>query len=245
MVEQMHQNRVHVTTVHLDRPDVLGQLDRFRTLLDEGERERERRLVREQDRALFVVAHALLRQQLSRVGPLEPGEWRFVENGHGRPEIANLPAGAAPIRFNLSHTAGLAACAVTGDRDVGIDVEFLDRRLAHDIAARFFAPREVADLEAMPVHERERRFFDYWTLKEAYIKARGLGLALPLRHFAFVLKPPAPPVITFDEAIHDEPDSWQFVQASPTPAYRLALAVRRTGPDLAVVIEDVVPRSTA
>jgi 4'-phosphopantetheinyl transferase len=245
MVDSSLLSRVHVATVHLDRPDVLRHLDGLRALLDQGERAREARLVRDHDRALFVVAHALVRLMLSRVGPLEPPEWRFVTNGHGRPEVANLPAGAPPIRFNLSHTSGLAACAITGDRDVGVDVEYVDRALSYDVAARFFAPREVADLEALPERIRERVFFDYWTLKEAYIKARGLGLALPLRHFAFVLSPPAPPAITFDDEIDDDPATWQFLQAAPTPVHRLALAVRRTGRDLPVVIEDVVPRPPA
>jgi 4'-phosphopantetheinyl transferase len=245
MIDRPLLSRVHVSTVYLDRPEVLRHLDSLRRLLDEDERAREARLVRDQDRALFVVAHALVRLQLSRVGPLAPPEWRFVTNGHGRPEVANLPAGAPPIRFNLSHTSGLAACAVTGDRDVGVDVEYIDRALTHDVAARFFAPREVTDLEALPESARGRVFFDYWTLKEAYIKARGLGLALPLRHFAFVLSPPAPPAITFDDEIDDDPATWQFLQTAPTPAHRLALAVRRTGPDLPVVIEDVVPQPPA
>jgi 4'-phosphopantetheinyl transferase len=245
MVDRALLDRVHVFTVQLDRPDVLRHLDGLRALLDEDERGREQRLIRPGDRALFVAAHALVRQQLSRVVSFDPRDWRFVANGHGRPEIANLPPHAPRIRFNLSHTAGLAACAITGDREVGVDVEHLGRALTHDVAARFFAPREVADLEKLPPGDRGRVFFDYWTLKEAYIKARGLGLALPLRHFAFVLRPPAPPRVTFDDAIDDEPGSWQFVQASPTPAHRLALAVRRTGADLPVTIEDVVPRPPA
>ena len=106
-------------------------------------------------------------------------------NVHGRPEILDRPAGVPDLRFNLSHTDGLIACAVTIGREVGVDVEHVGRRLTHDIAGRFFAPREVADLKSLPVAEQPRVFFDYWTLKEAYIKARGFGLALPLGDFAF------------------------------------------------------------
>ena len=85
-------------------------------------------------------------------------------------------------------------------------------------------------------------FFDYWTLKEAYIKARGFGLALPLADFAFRLAPPASPVISFEPALPDDPATWQFAQDWPTPVHRLGLAVRRSGPDLAIRIRRVVPQ---
>ncbi len=236
---------VVVSLVRLDRPEVRARLDRYRALLPPEERAREARFFRDVDRERFVVARALARLQLSRFGGLRPTEWRFAMNGHGRPEVSNLPAGAPPLRFNISHTHGLVAVALTGDREVGVDVEWIDRGLTHDVAGRFFAPREVADLQSLPAEERPRAFFDYWTLKEAYIKARGLGLALPLQHFAFVLAPPAVPAITFDEALPDEPQSWQFLQGWPTPVHRLGLAVRRTGSDLDVVIDDCVPRVDA
>jgi phosphopantetheinyl transferase (holo-ACP synthase) len=125
------------------------------------------------------------------------------------------------------------------DRDRFAIGRALTRRLSHDIADRFFAPREVADLRALPAADQPRVFFDYWTLKEAYIKARGMGLALPLAHFAFTLRPPAAPTIAFDAEIQDDPDSWQFSQAWPSPDHRLGLAVRRgDAPDLELRYED-------
>ena len=84
-------------------------------------------------------------------------------------------------------------------------------------------------------------FFDYWTLKEAYIKARGFGLALPLGDFAFKLQPPATPTIAFEPSLDDDASTWQFMQEWPTPQHRLGLAVRRTGRDLPVRIRFVVP----
>ena len=80
---------------------------------------------------------------------------------------------------------------MTIGREVGVDVEHIGRHLTHDIAGRFFAPNEVTDLRTLPEDDQQRVFFDYWTLKEAYIKARGFGLALPLGDFAFKLNPPA------------------------------------------------------
>ena len=186
----------------------------------------------------------LARLQLSRFLGGDPRAWPLVTNRYGRPELASpVPP---PLGFNVSHTPGLVACAVTATPDVGVDVELVRRRLTHDVAERFFAPREVADLRRLSDADQARVFFDYWTLKEAYIKARGMGLALPLAHFAFALRPPAAPTISFDPEIDDDPATWQFAQSWPTDEHRLGLAVRRPpGRDLDVRIEAVVPRVPA
>jgi 4'-phosphopantetheinyl transferase len=210
--------------------------------LSPQEHERMARLVFERDRRRFLLTRALVRTTLSRYAPVAPADWTFIANVHGRPEILDRPRGVPDLRFNLSHTAGLIACAVTIGREVGVDVEHIQRRLTHDVAGRFFAPSEANDLKALPEDERTRAFFDYWTLKEAYIKARGFGLALPLADFAFRLAPPAPPRIAFEPALEDDPDTWQFAQDWPTPMHRLGLAVRREGDDLPVRIRKVVPQ---
>ncbi|MBX3227390.1 MAG: 4'-phosphopantetheinyl transferase superfamily protein [Labilithrix sp.] len=137
-----------------------------------------------------------------------------------RPELASF----VPVRigFNVSHSDDVIACAFTRTLDVGVDVERVEPQRTHGVAHRFFAAREVADLRRRDEAERARVFFDYWTLKEAYIKARGLGLALPLDAFAFTLRAPRPPAISFDPSIDDDPDTWQFAQAWPTERHRLA-----------------------
>jgi 4'-phosphopantetheinyl transferase len=96
-------------------------------------------------------------------------------------------------------------------------------------------------LKALPDDEQERVFFDYWTLKEAYIKARGFGLALPLGDFAFHLSPGGAPSISIEPSLNDDPATWQFLQDWPTPIHRLGLAIRRTGEDLPVRMRQVVP----
>jgi 4'-phosphopantetheinyl transferase len=234
-------NAVHVDLVHPDEPDAWAQHEAYRALLSPDEHERMGRLVFERDRRRFLLTRALARTTLSRYAPVAPADWAFITNVHGRPEILDRPRGVPDLRFNLSHTEGLIACAVTIGREVGVDVEHIQRRLTHDVAGRFFAPSEVNDLKALPEDERTRAFFDYWTLKEAYIKARGFGLALPLADFAFRLAPPAPPQIAFEPALEDDPDTWQFAQDWPTPMHRLGLAVRRDGDDLPVRIRTVVP----
>jgi len=234
-------NAVHVDLVDTGNAEALARLDAYRSLLTNDEHERMARFVFDRDRRAFLLTRALVRTTLSRYAGVAPGDWRFIANVHGRPEILDRPAGVPDLRFNLSHTEGLIACAVAIGREVGVDVEHTSRHLTHDVAGRFFAPAEVTDLRSLPADEQPRVFFDYWTLKEAYIKARGFGLALPLADFAFKLNPPNPPGISFEPALEDDPKTWQFLQDWPTERHRLALAVRREGTDLPVRIRFVVP----
>src|SRR6185503_2215825 len=150
---------------------------------------------------------------------------------------------ACPLRFNLSNTEGLIACLVADDREIGVDVEDLERRgETVAIADRFFSPLEVAALRAVPEERQRARFFDYWTLKEAYIKARGMGLAIPLDHFSFVIEPGAPIGIAFDPRLPDDPSTWQFAQLRPTARHVISVAVRRAGePDLRLVVRRTIP----
>ena len=234
-------NAVHVDLVHTTNAEALAKLDAYRAWLSPDEHERMARFVFDRDRRAFLLTRALVRTMLSRYAPMAPAQWRFIANAHGRPEILDRPPGVPDLRFNISHTDGLIACAVTIGREVGVDVEHIGRHLTHDVAGRHFAPGEVADLRRLPEAEQPKVFFDYWTLKESYIKARGFGLALPLGDFAFKLNPPGPPTITFEPALEDDPRTWQFLQAWPTPQHRLALAVRREGHDLPVRIREIVP----
>ena len=242
MLELLPVHAVHVDLVATDNPETRQLQERYLALMSADEHARMARLVFERDRRRFLLTRALVRTMLSRYAPVAPQEWAFVANVYGRPELLDRPTGVPDLRFNISHTDGLIACAVTIGREVGVDVEHVGRRLSHDVPARFFAPSEVADLNTVPEPERHKVFFDYWTLKEAYIKARGLGLALPLADFAFRLSPPAPPEISFEPTLGDDPDTWQFAQDWPTPLHRLGLAIRRTGPDLAIRIRQVVPQ---
>ena len=241
MIELLPFRSVHVDLVATDDSDALAKREQYLRLLSPDEHERMARFVFERDRVRFLLTRALVRTTLSRYAPVAPADWHFIANAHGRPEILDRPAGVPDLRFNLSHTDGLIACAVTIGREVGIDVEHVGRRLTQDVAARFFAPAEVAHLQSLPADQQERVFFDYWTMKEAYIKARGFGLALPLGDFAFHFAPDQPPTITIEPSLQDDPATWQFQQDWPTPIHRLGLAIRRTGDDLPVRTRQVVP----
>lgn len=240
-MEDLPLNAVHVDLLATTDAAALANVDAYRALMTPEEHARMQRLYFEKDQLAFLLTRALVRTTLSRYASIAPEDWRFITNDHGRPEILERPSGGPDLRFNISHTTGLIACAVTVGREVGVDVEHVGRKLTHDIAGRHFAPREVHDLRSLPAADQPRVFFDYWTLKESYIKARGFGLALPLGDFAFVLDPPHPPAITFEPALDDDPSTWQFVQDWPTPEHRMAVAVRRVGADLPVRSRFVVP----
>ena len=182
------------------------------------------------DKELFLLSHALLRLTLSMRAPVDPRDWQFCRSEHGKPEISQ-PAEYRHLRFNLSHTRGLAACAISEKYDIGIDVEFLKRPFsALPIAERFFAPEEIAYLEVRPPEELCDAFFDIWTLKEAYIKACGSGLfAEPLQDFSMEIVETGDIHIRIKKASSDPAGEWQFCRFRPDPDYRMALAIHRPG----------------
>jgi len=195
-------------------------------LLDVDERERWARFRLERHRREYLAAHALLRLSLSRHAAVRPSAWSFSAGPRGRPEVAGPCVGLA-LRFNLTHTAGLVACAVTAGGDVGVDAERVERRRdLLGLAAHVLAPGELQDVRDQPEEARPGRFYDYWTLKEAYAKAHGAGLALPLRSVCFGLQGAGRVAATFHPPLDDDPAGWWFTLLRPTPEHRAAVAVR-------------------
>jgi 4'-phosphopantetheinyl transferase len=239
---QLPGHEVQIGYVFSDNLTDLSLLAGYQALLSPDEQARCRRFHFARDRHQFLVARVLARTLLSRYVAVRPEEWTFATNAYGRPEIAG-PDCAPPLRFNLSHTAGLVACAVAWDREVGVDVENTTRPGGYtDLARRFFAPSEAAHIESLPAGNQQETFFAYWTLKESYIKARGLGLALPLADFAFRLEAGQSVQITFAGSIEDDPSSWWFEQFRPSAHHHMALAVRRRqGERIDVISTEVVP----
>ena len=215
-------------------------LRHYEALMSPDERARHARFVFSADQHVYLVARALVRTTLSRYADVEPHAWTFRAGRYGRPEIAG-PGGVPPLRFSLSHTAGLVALAVSSPSQVGIDVEGISARASGlDIARRYFASSEAEDLEALPPEQQGRAFLEYWTLKEAYIKATGLGLSMPLRSFAFTLADP--PTITFDRSRGGDPSEWHFSRLDLGPNHLVALAVRSARrPSLSVYAHRAAP----
>jgi 4'-phosphopantetheinyl transferase len=217
----------HLHVLRLDRfaqsPET-ELLARYGALLTPEERVRQARPTIEKRRREVLLTRALVRSVLSSYTGADPLSWRFGVGEHGRPFIE----GPAPFDFNLSHTEGMIVCLVTETAMPGVDVEFMSRRgQLDDIAEHFFAPFECAALRAQSAKDKRRRFFTYWTLKEAYIKARGAGLTLPLDAFWFDVEG-GKPAIRLDPRIEDDPAAWQFESLDLSDQHRCAVALKTT-----------------
>lgn len=188
--------------------------------LNAGEIRRSKRFHRESDRRLFLTSRALVRKSLSRHLSLDPTVWEFRTDAHGRPSVA-FPKTGRKLRFSVSHTDELAMCAIAFDIDVGADVELL-REYPRDILNCF----TLAEAEAICMSaDRSAKFFEYWTLKEAYLKARGLGLSIPLNAFSFRLGNERPPHLEINPLLDHRALDWCFHTLRPTSRHVAALCV--------------------
>ncbi len=206
-----------------------SHLAAWRRRLDEDEQARADRFRFASDRDVFIAAHALLRTVLSEATGVSHEQWRFSTGRNGKPELADRRLGAR-LRFNLSHTKGIAACAIAGE-DIGIDVEAADRPVDLDIARSCLAPAEFLAVASASPERRAEVFFRFWTLKEAFIKATGDGLSRGLGTFSFALDPIRISLQRQNTAGCHESDhaDWHFAEYRPCQDRPLALAIRRPG----------------
>jgi len=227
----LEENDVHVWYA---TPDALRK-DAFLSsgdgLLSPDEVDRQQRFSSKAARLLHRTGRVLVRTTLSRYEDVSPSAWIFRAGPNGRPEIA-APSTSAPLRFNLSHTDGMAVCAVARHLAVGIDVESLKRPCrCEQIARRFFPGTEIRDIESLPPEARQKRFLEFWTLREAFLKAGGWGLSLPLNKIAFTIRPDKTVAALFDPTLGEDPAQWQFRLIPLPPGHTAALAVKGLGDD--------------
>jgi 4'-phosphopantetheinyl transferase len=240
-IEELPADECHLWIAKMGSTLPADRVVSYQALLTAEEDRRYRAFYYDRHRHLYLLTRAVARTTLSRYRAVEPARWRFRENAWGKPEISEPEIGE-PVRFNLSNAEGMVVCLVARDFAVGVDVETttrLDEPTA--IAQRFFSAREVDDLRALPEAEQRERFFAYWTLKESYIKARGMGLAIPLGQFSFLLGERSIG-IEFDPRLGDDPKKWQFARIEVDPPHALALAIcRGQGADLRVRVREWSP----
>jgi 4'-phosphopantetheinyl transferase len=195
-------------TTHLwwVRPETFQASPAALALLSEQERVQHQRYLTAQKRHEYLVTRVLVRRVLGRALGVAPQSLQFVTNPWGRPALAP----PAPMHFNVSHTEGLVVCLVSTNPEIGVDTERLAR--APDLLAlapEVFAPQELSDLAALAANEQARRAVVLWTLKESYIKARGMGLALALDGFAFRFDADRVRLEVLP-ALEDDGSRWQF-----------------------------------
>jgi 4'-phosphopantetheinyl transferase len=176
-------------------------------LLSDDERARWQRFRFDEHRREYLATHALARIALSHHHPMAPDAWRFSSNEFGKPAIDP----ECDLRFNLSNSLGLVVCLIGEGTEVGVDVEPRTRAGSiAEVGPRMFSQKEQTQLEALPDEAKPERALHLWTLKEAYIKARGMGLALPLNQFSFVFKEGGSIYMEIDPSLGDEPERWRF-----------------------------------
>jgi 4'-phosphopantetheinyl transferase len=219
-------------------PDLVASYQR---LLSPEETAELRAIASSRRRNLYLVSRASVRSVLSRYAVVDPRAWAFRRAIVGSPQVA-APTAAPPIRFSLSHTTGLVACLVALGRDVGVDVENIDRRRRSlELAEHCLGPSELTMLKRLPAAQQPLRFYEHWTIKESYLKARGIGLSLPLKDISVDLGGESPR-LCLDPGIGDDPESWQVALFHPSPSHVVAATVRRNkGPDLTVCLKQVEP----
>ena len=222
-VPELTPDAVHVWRIGLDISDAV--LSRLRDVLADDERQRADRFHFEKDRRHFTTGRGALRTILASYLGLRPEEIRFTYTNYGKPLLSGANEA---LRFNLSHSHGLALLAVTLGREIGVDLEFIRDNLERDgelLAERFFSPREVAALRSLPAALRREAFFHCWTRKEAYIKAHGMGLSLPLDQFDVTLHPDEPAALLATRPDPTEAQRWSMRSLLPADGYVGALAV--------------------
>jgi 4'-phosphopantetheinyl transferase len=208
-------------------------VERYRQLMTAEERQQEGRFYFAKDRRRHAMTRALVRTTLSRYSCIAPQEWVFAENAYGKPRIANADALAQRLSFNVSHTDGLIVLGVTFDRALGVDTENVTAREAClDVADHFFARDEVAELFGLPPQLQSERFFQCWTLKESYIKARGMGLSIPLDQFSFAFVAADGILFSVEAALNDRASQWVFWHCRPSADHVVAICAERTPPDV-------------
>lgn len=220
---KLQSNEVHVWQATLNLEP--AQVDSLMRVLLPDEQVRASRFYFQKNREHFIVARGSLRVILGRYLNTEPEQLQFRYNSYGKPALIGQ-SGSNGVRFNLSHSRGLALYAIARGREIGVDLEYIRSDFADgQIADRFFSLREAKALGAIPTDSRIAAFFNCWTRKEAYIKARGKGLTLPLDQFEVSLVPGEPATLLRVSGNPDETSRWSLRELLPASGYVAALAV--------------------
>ncbi len=219
---------VHVWLSDLDQPE--AAVRQMALTLSPEEQTHAARFRFARDRRRYIVAHGAMRAVLAGYLNMPPQQVRFVTGEHGKPALA---PDQGHITFNLSHSEDLALFACACDRELGVDIEYM--RPIDDIdliATHYFAPTERAVLSQIAPAYKLQAFYHCWTRKEAYIKAIGRGLAMPLDRFVVSLAPDEDARLLWVEDQPQEPNCWQMRALAPAPDYAAALLVAGEGWDL-------------
>jgi 4'-phosphopantetheinyl transferase len=212
-----------------------GVADACKALLSEEELVRAARFKLDRNRRESIATRALARTALSNAHPLPPRKWRYALNAHGKPSVDPDLASGSGVTFNMANASGLVVCLVADGAEVGVDVEPLSRaEQIMKVAPEVFSAAERAQLELLNGVEKLDRAVSLWTLKESYIKARGMGLAIPLDKFTFVFGGAERVRLEVDESLNDRAERWQYCLLDHAGHRIAVMTERRAGTEFEV-----------
>ena len=225
----LHTLTLSADEVHLWQATLDDQLsESLKLVLSEDEISRASKFHFAKDRNHYIVARGLLRKLLAAYLGVGSAELQFLYGEKGKPYLEEIQRRS--INFNLAHSHGLAIYAFSQGRELGVDLEFIRDDLADEkIAERFFSSYEISALRNVPAELRKEAFFNCWTRKEAYIKARGEGLSIPLDEFDVSLAPGEPAALLKNHKNTKEISRWKMQSIPVAPGYVAALVVEGKG----------------
>ncbi len=220
---ELTRQNIHVWRVNLDLPSL--EVEELAAVLSQDEIVRANRFYFAQHRQRFIVARGMLRKILGRYLDIEPDQVQFEYSSRGKPSLSPQFS-ASKIQFNISHSQGMALCGITCDRLIGIDLEYL-RSLAdaESIAKRFFSLREHKIISSLPAATKEKVFFQFWTAKEAYLKATGDGLSGGLEQVEVDINSDQSLRLVSIQGDYQKANNWSLYPLIPDVNYIATLAI--------------------
>ena len=230
-MELLGSGEVHLKIALLGEFISSSHVQKAMRLLSVEEKAKQQNYSFDKDKNLYLLARYLVRTSLSKYTTgISPADWKFEFNPYGRPFIANANK-PSNLYFNLAHTDGIVVCAIASTGEVGVDVENSMRVCSYlDLAEHCFSEREIERFKSFTTEQQAAEFFKFWTLKESYIKARGMGLQLPLDQFSFLINKDDDIKIMFDERMNEDSARWQFMLQQPISNFQVAIALATEKP---------------
>ena len=217
--EELTSEEIHIWCTSLEQPVSL-----FQRLLSVGERIRAERFHFEEHRKYFIIRRGILRTILGYYLGVEPSRLQFCYGKNEKPALAGT-LGKGKINFNLSHSEGLALYALARYHEIGVDIEYIrDVPEMEQIVERYFSAGEKDVFRSLPDHKRKEAFFNWWTRKEAFIKATGDGLSWPLDRFDVSLVPDEPARLLKIDGESETASRWLIHELKPAPGFAAAFA---------------------
>ncbi|NWF98178.1 MAG: 4'-phosphopantetheinyl transferase superfamily protein [Nitrospirae bacterium] len=220
----IEKNEVHVWEINLGSD--LSKVEKYLPILSDEEKKKASAFRFSDDRERYIISHAVLRLLLSKYSGEKPEEIVFYNNNYGKPYIMLNPD-LPKIFFNISHSHKMAVIAISNGYEIGIDIEYLLRKINfEDIARRFFSNIENKKLNSLSGNLRKEAFFRCWTRKEAYLKAKGVGISGSFKSFEVSIFPEENPEIIAIDGQHSDEDNWSLFDIIHIHNYIGAIAVK-------------------